>query len=145
VVETKIICIPYLPETMVSLYREGRRGAGPREPRRRLQELQDRIQEGLIVARDLGDEAVPTSLVGLGAYTSIVTDQGMALNDYEIPVTSGNAYTVGLLVQGVEAAADAKGLELARASAAVVGAGGNIGSALATILATRCGRPVLVG
>ena len=145
VIETNIICIPYLPETMISIYKAGKRSGNVGEERRRLQELQDRIQEGLIVARDLGDEMVPTSIVGLGAYTSIVTDQGAVLNDYEIPITTGNAYTVGLLVQGVEAAARAKGLDLASATAAVVGATGNIGSSLATILATRCRRLVLVG
>lgn len=145
VIETNVICIPYLPETMMSLYRAGRRVGVASEARRRLQELQDRIQEGLIVARDLGDETIPTSIVGLGAYTSIVTDQGTALNDYEIPITTGNAYTVGLLIQGVEAAAYAKRLDLASAAAAVIGAAGNIGSALATILATRCARLVLVG
>ncbi|PYO18312.1 MAG: hypothetical protein DMD88_17925, partial [Candidatus Rokuibacteriota bacterium] len=145
VIETNVLCIPYLPETMMSLYRAGRRVGVASEARRRLQELQDRIQEGLIVARDLGDETIPTSIVGLGAYTSIVTDQGTALNDYEIPITTGNAYTVGLLIQGVEAAAYAKRLDLASAAAAVIGAAGNIGSALATILATRCARLVLVG
>jgi len=145
VVETNVISIPYLPETMISLYKMGKRSSAASETRRRLQELQDRIQEGLIVARDLGDEAVPTSIVGLGAYTSIVTDQGIALNDYEIPITTGNAYTVGLLVQGVEAAAAAKGIDLTHANAAVIGAAGNIGSAFATILAKRCGRLLLVG
>ena len=145
VLEANVICIPYLPETMISIYKTGKRSEVVSEGRRRLQELQDRIQEGLIVARDLGDEMVPTSIVGLGAYTSIVTDQGAVLNDYEIPITTGNAYTVGLLVQGVEVAAKAKGMDLVCATAAVVGAAGNIGSALATILATRCRRLVLVG
>ena len=71
-----------------------------------VQEVQDKVQDAVTTAKELGDDHIPTSVVGLGAYTSIVTDRGTSVNDYEIPITTGNAYTAGLLVQGILKAAE---------------------------------------
>jgi predicted amino acid dehydrogenase len=52
---------------------------------------------------------------------------------------------VGLTLEGLRAAAAARGLDWSSASVAVVGANGNIGQALARVLAPEVGRLLLVG
>ncbi len=47
------------------------------------------IREAVDLARDRG-----ARIVGLGAFTSIVTQGGRAVSDAGVPVTSGNSYTV---------------------------------------------------
>jgi len=141
-VEVSIVATPYLPSQMVEAMRGG--GAGPRAGLP-LREIRDKIQDAVTVARELGDDHIPTSLVGLGAYTSIVTDQGRTINDFEVPITTGNAYTAGLMVQGIVRAAEFRDLPLDQATVAVVGAAGNIGSVLATLLAGEVAALRLVG
>jgi acetylornithine/succinyldiaminopimelate/putrescine aminotransferase/predicted amino acid dehydrogenase len=145
VVQLNIVAVPFLPQALASTYEAARATGATRFDRLRLEEVRDRIQDAVTIARELGDERVPTSIVGLGAYTSIVTDQGRTINDFEVPITTGNAYTAGLMLQGISAAAAMRGLNLADAAIAVVGAGGNIGSVLACLLAARSGRLRLVG
>jgi acetylornithine/succinyldiaminopimelate/putrescine aminotransferase/predicted amino acid dehydrogenase len=146
VVETNVVAIPYLPRDLVAAHRaEGAPGGPSRAEAIRLQEIRDRIQDAVTVARELGDDHVPTSVVGLGGYTSIVTDRGTTVNDFETPVTTGNAYTAGLMIQGIREAASRRGLHLGGTTAAVVGAGGNIGSVLAVMLSSMTGTLRLVG
>jgi predicted amino acid dehydrogenase len=83
--------------------------------------------------------------VGLGAYTSIISNNGLDINDYEIPITTGNAYTTGLTVQGLYKAATLRSLDLAHAKVAVVGATGNIGLVMSQILLPRVGELLMVG
>jgi len=145
VVEVDVVSVPYLPEAFAAAQRAVRASPASREAIVRLREMQDRVQDAVTIARDQGDGRVPTGIVGLGAYTSIVTDRGTTVNDFEVPVTTGNAYTAGLIVEGIEHAARRRGLDLARCSAAVVGAAGNIGMVLSALLAARVGRLRLVG
>ena len=102
--------------------------------------MRDKVQDAVNVARELGDDNIPVSIVGLGAYTSIITQNAQTINDYEIPVTTGNAYTVGLTIQGILSAAQQQGLEMNQAKVAVVGAAGNIGLVIAQILFPRVGQ-----
>lgn len=85
-------------------------------------------------------------IVGLGAYTSVVTMGGRQLLPYtDVALTTGNSYTV---VSGVEAlltAAERTGMELAHVTGAVVGAGGAIGKATALLLSEQVQHLVLVG
>jgi acetylornithine/succinyldiaminopimelate/putrescine aminotransferase/predicted amino acid dehydrogenase len=145
VVQVDFVAVPYLPRDLMTAFRAGRAPAAPREEVLRLQEIQDRIQDAVTVARELGDDHIPTSVVGLGAYTSIVTEQGTSVNDFEVPVTTGNAYTAGLMLQGIRRAAALRGISLADATVAVVGAAGNIGSALAAMLTLEVGHLRLIG
>ena len=143
-VEANILFVPYLAEHMVKTHLRARGPDCPRDAKLFLREMQDKIQDAAIMARDLGDERILTSIVGLGAYTSILTDNGKTMNDYEIPVTTGNAYTTALMVQGILKAAELKNVPTENASAAVVGVG-NIGSTLAEMLCFHVGKVVLVG
>jgi len=134
VIELALVLVPYLPEYITTTT----------EPYLQ-REIKDKIQDAVTIARELGDDNIPVSIVGLGAYTSIATQNGETINYYEVPITTGNAYTVGLSVQSIFYAAHQTGLAMDSATVAVVGAGGNIGSVMASILAPRVGKLVLIG
>mgnify|MGYP000862497152 CR=1 FL=1 len=85
-------------------------------------------------------------LVGLGAYTSVVTMGGRSLLPHvDVALTTGNSYTVFSGVEAVTTAAAQVGMPLERSTAAVVGAGGAIGKALSTLLAEHVHRMILIG
>ena len=85
-------------------------------------------------------------IVGLGAFTSIVTVGGRAIADEGVPITTGNSYTA---VASAEATFKALARVATRCSspptAAIVGATGAIGRAMALLLAEDMGRLILVG
>ncbi len=75
-------------------------------------------------------------LVGLGAFTSVVGDGGITVaRRLDIGVTTGNSYTIATAVEGALKAAQLVGIDVAAASAAVVGASGSIGKACIELLA----------
>lgn len=81
-------------------------------------------------------EQLGARLLGLGAYTSVVGDAGETIAQrLDVPVTNGDAYTVYMAVEAVREAARRMDINMAEASAAVVGATGTIGSVCAEILA----------
>ena len=85
-------------------------------------------------------------LIGLGAYTSVVTQGGLSLKGTGLPsLTTGNSYTVIASRQTVRLAAEERGWNLPRRTVAVVGAGGAIGQALSILLARDAGRLILLG
>lgn len=93
------------------------------------------------------DDAVArgAELVGLGAYTSVITANATALRDVKVPVTTGNAYTVAAAVDGLEQAAVQQGIPLGGACCVVLGGAGAIGLASSLVLSEKIGRLVLVG
>ncbi|HLD66457.1 MAG TPA: aminotransferase class III-fold pyridoxal phosphate-dependent enzyme [Pseudomonas sp.] len=105
------------------------------------------LDEMVGVIRDNMHEAIESRHVayGLGAYTSIVTRNGLDLVSDKLSITTGNALTVGMGVQGLLQTARDKGLDLKQAVFAVVGAGGNIGSVYTEILADYVPKIILVG
>ncbi len=91
------------------------------------------------LGRDCG-----AKIVGLGGYTSVVAQNLRTLLKLGVALTTGNSYTV---VSAIEAALEASRLTAGRlenSRAAVVGGGGSIGSALASLLAERVASLVLV-
>jgi predicted amino acid dehydrogenase len=93
------------------------------------------------MAEDLGAQ-----LLGLGAYTSVVGDAGVTIAErLDIPVTTGDSYTVAVAVEAIQAAARLMDIDTREATVAVVGASGAIGAACAELLASECARLVLVG
>jgi acetylornithine/succinyldiaminopimelate/putrescine aminotransferase/predicted amino acid dehydrogenase len=83
-------------------------------------------------------------IVGLGAYSSIVTSNAQAL-DPPVPVTTGNGFTAAATVEALLCAADERGLDLRESTLAVLGARGAIGRACAVELSQYVGRLILVG
>ncbi|WP_186780120.1 aminotransferase class III-fold pyridoxal phosphate-dependent enzyme [Streptomyces salinarius] len=84
-------------------------------------------------------------LVGLGAYTSVITGNATTINDHGVPVTTGNAFTVAAGVEGLLEAAQRQGTPAGSATTVVLGAAGAIGRASSLLLAEQVGQLVLVG
>lgn len=84
-------------------------------------------------------------VVGLGAFTSIVTGGGARLRGSGVGLTTGNAYTVSTALEALRRGARALGTDPAASTCAVVGASGSIGAAVAACVAPTVGRLVLVG
>jgi fatty aldehyde-generating acyl-ACP reductase len=98
------------------------------------------VQTGMLAQR-LG-----ARILGLLAFTSVIGDGGVTIaHSLGIPVTTGRSLTVATAVEGVEQAANCKGIRLESATAAVVGATGSIGSACAELLAPMVAELILVG
>ncbi|OUM94096.1 MAG: aminotransferase III [Firmicutes bacterium ZCTH02-B6] len=92
------------------------------------------------LARDRG-----ARIVGLGAYTAIVSRSGKALTDLGVALTTGNSYTVVAAIEALLEASARLGADLTRSTAAVVGATGSIGRGTALLLAPEVRRLVLIG
>ncbi len=85
-------------------------------------------------------------IVGLGAYTSVVGDAGRTIAErLEVPVTTGDSYTVYIAVEAMREAAHVMDIDIREAKVAVVGATGAIGSTCAELLAKDVPEIVLVG
>lgn len=99
-----------------------------------------RVREAVDLVRDRG-----ARIVGLGAYTSIVTGGGLHLADIGVAITTGNSFTVLAATELVLQATRALAVPLATCTVAVVGATGSIGRAVAIELAPYVGGLLLVG
>lgn len=98
------------------------------------------VRQGIELAKERGAQ-----LVGLGAYTSVVSWGGMRLRDMGVPLTTGNSYTVVTAVEATISALNRLNIDPARAAAAVVGAAGSIGRCLALLLAESVEQLILLG
>ncbi|MCI0709817.1 MAG: shikimate dehydrogenase [Chloroflexi bacterium] len=120
------IAAPYTPQVMMSL--------PPRQ-------VYNKIVDCGEMAMELG-----AKILGLGAYTSVVGDGGVTIAErLEIPVTTGDSYTVYIAVQAVREAAKIMDIPVPSAKTAVVGATGAIGGACAEMLAGEVAHLVLIG
>lgn len=100
----------------------------------------DRIIQACRLAEKLGAQ-----IIGLGAMTSVVGDGGITISrQVNVPVTTGNSYTVATALEGTKKAAAMMGIDISRAQVAVVGATGAIGAVCARILARECTSLTLV-
>lgn len=91
-------------------------------------------------------ERLGARILGLGAFTSVVGDAGVTIaRQLDIPVTSGDAYTVAIAVRAIQDAARRLGIQPASARAAIVGAAGAIGSVCAEMLADEVQTLYLIG
>jgi predicted amino acid dehydrogenase len=91
-------------------------------------------------------ERLGAQILGLGAFTSVVGDAGITVaKALDIPVTTGDSYTVAIAVQAIHEAARRMDIPLKQATAAVVGATGTIGSICAELLADDVAELILIG
>lgn len=119
--------------------------ACPYTPRRML-ELPERAVYRKIIETGRFAEKLGAKILGLGAFTSVVGDAGLTVaRALDVPVTTGDAYTVSIAVQAVREAAKVMDIPLQTATAAVVGATGSIGRVCAELLAEDVQRLMLVG
>ena len=99
------------------------------------------VQNAVDLASERG-----AKVVGLGGFSSIVADGGLALRQRPgLTITSGNSLTTWTAIRSVEAACAKHGLALAECTVAVVGASGAIGHALSLLCAERAAQLILVG
>lgn len=113
---------------------------------RRMLEVPPRVAYRKIIQTGRLAERLGARILGLGAYTSVVGDGGLTVaRALQIPVTTGDSYTVALSVQPLLDAAAQVGIEPEHAVAAVVGATGAIGGICARLLAPQVRRLLLVG
>jgi acetylornithine/succinyldiaminopimelate/putrescine aminotransferase/predicted amino acid dehydrogenase len=99
----------------------------------------EEVAAAVRLGRDRG-----AKIVGLGGYTSVVAQNLRALLKLGVSLTTGNSYTVVAAIDAALEAARITGRRLEHERAAIVGGGGSIGSALASLLAERVGSLVLV-
>lgn len=91
-------------------------------------------------------EKLGADLLGLGAFTSVVGDGGKTIAGHlNIPVTTGDSYTVATAVHAIEKAAQTMEIPIKTATAAVVGATGAIGAVCAQMLAPTVNQLILIG
>ena len=84
-------------------------------------------------------------VIGLGQFTSIVTDNGMALRDIKGPaLTTGNSLTVGLAWRAILKLLSERSKKLSDCRVAVIGAAGNICRVYAQLLAPEVKSLLLV-
>lgn len=121
----EFIALPHTAREMIGL-----------TPKKAIEEL----EKALKLAVERG-----ARLVGLGAYTSVVSRGGTLLKGRFLPLTTGNSYTVVSGAEAVKLAARQLSVDLGKNTAVVIGATGSIGRALATLLAEDMQRIILVG
>ncbi len=101
--------------------------------------IMDKIEDSVAMARDEGCQ-----VLGLGAYTSIVSGNCQRIKEPGIALTSGNSLTVGMGLVSLKKAAVEKGIELGQARLGVVGATGNVATTYAVMMAPHVAELVLI-
>jgi len=90
-------------------------------------------------------ERLGAKILGLGAYTSVVGDAGITIAEaLEVPVTTGDSYTISMAIQAVRQAAQIMDIPMENARAAVVGATGTIGRVCSDLLADEVAELYLI-
>ncbi len=112
---------------------------------RRMMELPERTVYRKIIQTGRMAEKLGANILGLGAFTSVIGDAGVTIaNELDIPVTTGDSFTVSMAVQAIRDAACAMNINIKDATVAVVGATGAIGRVCADLLSAEAARLVLV-
>ena len=109
-------------------------------------ELPERTVYRKIIQTGRLAEKLGAQILGLGAFTSVVGDAGITIaQSLDVPVTTGDSYTVTVAVDAIREAACVMDIPLQSATAAVVGATGAIGQVCAELLADDVERLYLIG
>ncbi|MDH7479150.1 MAG: aminotransferase class III-fold pyridoxal phosphate-dependent enzyme, partial [Syntrophomonadaceae bacterium] len=103
-------------------------------------EMVEVIQRAVDLAVELGAQ-----IVGLGAYTSVVSRGGRDVQGRGAAITSGNSYTIAMAVEALIKGAEKMRIDLEAAHGAVVGATGSIGRVCAILLSERVSHLNLIG
>jgi fatty aldehyde-generating acyl-ACP reductase len=112
---------------------------------RRMMELPERTVYRKIIQTGRMAEKLGANILGLGAFTSVVGDAGLTIaKALDIPVTTGDSYTVAMAVQAIRDAARVMDIKIEDATVAVVGATGAIGHVCAELLAGEAARVLLI-
>ena len=119
--------------------------ACPYTPRRMMELPEQTVYRKVIQTGRLA-EKLGSQILGLGAFTSVVGDAGITIaNALNVPVTTGDSYTVMVAVDALREAAFVMDIPLQSTTAAVVGATGAIGQVCSELLADDVERLYLIG
>ena len=119
--------------------------ACPLTPDRILSLPVERVYRKIIQTGQMA-ERLGADILGLGAFTSVVGDAGITIaSALDIPVTTGDAYTVSVAMRAIRNAARIMEIPLEMATAAVVGATGAIGRICCEMLANDVSQLYLIG
>lgn len=90
-------------------------------------------------------EGLGVGIVTLGGFTSIAGERyGKSFTEMvNVPVTTGNTFTVAMVLEGIKKAAKEMEMDLSRARVTVIGGSGDIGSACARILSEQVAQITL--
>jgi len=112
---------------------------------RRMMELPEWAVYRKIIQTGRLAERLGAMILGLGAFTSVVGDAGVTIaRALDVPVTTGDSYTIALAVQAIQEAARRMEIPIKEATVAVVGATGAIGRVCAELLAGEAARLLLI-
>ncbi|MBM3123655.1 MAG: shikimate dehydrogenase [Chloroflexi bacterium] len=112
---------------------------------RRMRELPVSTVYRKIIQTGRMAESLGAQILGLGAFTSVVGDAGVTIaNSLDIPVTTGDSFTVSMAVQSICDAAALMDIHIEDATVAVVGASGTIGRVCSQLFAGRAARTLLI-
>lgn len=98
------------------------------------------MAECVAMARDLN-----VDVLGLGAFTSVITRNGADLTGCGVNITTGNSLTAMAAVESLKSVAYQQGKDLGSARIGVIGAGGSVGRLACKGLAKVCGDITLFG
>lgn len=98
------------------------------------------LKKAVEYAKELG-----AKIIGLGAYTSVVSKGGADLQGKGVAITSGNSYTIATAFDALLEGSRLMGIEDGAATGAAIGATGSIGRVCALLLAEEVESLLLVG
>ncbi len=101
-----------------------------------------KVVEGCRIGERLG-----AGIVALGGFTSIVGERyhEKLRSAVKIPLTTGNAFTAAMALEGIRKGTRLMGIELGKATVTVIGGTGDIGSACARVLAREAKQVIITG
>jgi len=118
--------------------------ACPYTPRRMMQ-LPERAVYRKIIQTGRMAEKLGADILGLGAFTSVIGDAGVTIaNALDVPITTGDSFTVAMAAQAIREAAHVMDIKLEDATVAIVGATGAIGRVCSELLAGEAARTLLL-
>ncbi|MGD2030033.1 MAG: hypothetical protein PVG86_08875, partial [Desulfobacterales bacterium] len=100
----------------------------------------DMVEDAVRTAYEMGCE-----VVGLGQYTSIISNNGLLIRNPGLTITTGNSNTVAVSVRAILKAVSMRGLDPSCISLSLVGAAGNIGASYSKIISNYFSKINLVG
>jgi len=90
-------------------------------------------------------EKIGAEVVGLGAFTSIVTDSGLATSGKTRSyITTGNAYSAAIAIENLITLLEKIGKDISESTVAVVGGAGSVGTGCSKVLARKSHRLIIV-
>jgi predicted amino acid dehydrogenase len=132
-------------ESLTGAKTEGMFLACPMTPKQMMTLPVDQVYDKIVATVELAAKE-GAQIIGLGAFTAVVGDGGKTIAARSpIPVTTGNSYTVATAIEGTLRACSDVGIDISKATLAVVGATGSIGRTCAIILGKQFGRTIVIG